>query len=122
MNNTNQYLDAVKARHCLASDYAIAKKLGITHQSVSNYRSGKSKMDETTAFKVAEALEIDPATVIIAAQIEREKKPELRAVWMDIFKKLGGLTTASLLALGLVSAPTPADAKPNSNIQNMSIM
>lgn len=101
MNTTNQYLNAVKERFNLPSDYAVAKKLGITQQAVSLYRLGKSQMDEKVAFKVASALQIDPAQVIVAAQIEREKKPEIRAVWESIFTKLGGVAASSLLAFAL---------------------
>lgn len=110
MNTTNQYLDAVKARYGLASDYAIAKKLGISPQSVKNYRNGRTSMDENVSVLVADALKIDPEQVIIAAQIEREKKPELRAIWESIFRKVGGVAAASLLALGLVATPVDSYA------------
>jgi len=122
MNTTNQYLDAVKARYSLASDYAIAKKLGLSPNSVRNYRRGITTMDENVSYLVAEMLEISPEQVIVAAQIEREKKPELRAVWESIFRKVGGVAAASLLALGLTASPTPADAKTASNSDTICIM
>ncbi len=61
--NTSMYLDALKARLNLPSDYAAAKRLGVSQQRISNYRSGRQQMDDDLIPKVAELLEVDPAIV-----------------------------------------------------------
>ena len=45
---TVEYLDAIKAKLLLPSDYAIAKTLGVTYQSIQAYRSGRSAMGVTS--------------------------------------------------------------------------
>jgi len=81
MNTTIQFLDALKARHCGASDYAISKILGVTQQTVSRYRVGKDFLGDSTAIRVAKLLEIDPAYVVACAHAERAKAEDEKAVW-----------------------------------------
>lgn len=110
MTTTIAFLDAVKARLNMPSDYALAKKLGCTHQTVSKYRVGKDFLGDTTAIRVAELLEMDPGIVIAAAHAERAKKPEERRVWEAIIQKLGGAAALVLIGIGAISAPAPAQA------------
>lgn len=81
MRTTVEYLDAIKARHGLPSDYAIAKRLGLTTQAISRYRHGLSYFDDDACIRVAEALEINPLEVIVSANIERSKNAQAKAKW-----------------------------------------
>lgn len=81
MNTTIQFLNALKARNGGASDYAIAKILGLTHQAVSRYRVGKEFLGDSTAIRVAKLLEIDPSYVVACAHAERCKAEDEKAVW-----------------------------------------
>lgn len=108
--NTCDFLNAVKARHGIESDYALAKKIGITRAAVSSYRNRKSLLDDSTALKVANLLEIDPAIVLASVHAERAKKPEERRVWEAIIQKLGGAAAIVLIGIGAISAPAPAHA------------
>lgn len=110
MNGTCEFLDALKARYCLPSDYALAKKLGLTHQTVSKYRLGKDFLGDSTALRVAELLEIDPAIVIASVHAERSKIAAEKAVWESIIERLGGAAAAVLLGIGLAGSPGPAAA------------
>jgi transcriptional regulator with XRE-family HTH domain len=84
--HTLNYLDAVKKRLGISSDYALAKALGISQQAVSNYRAGRSKMDDDVALTIAELLGINPLAVIAAANAERAKTDEARARWINVFE------------------------------------
>lgn len=84
--NTIQYLDAAKKRLGVTSDYALSKALNITTQAVSNYRTGRSKMDDDVALSIAEILEVNPLAVIASANAERAKTPEARARWISVFE------------------------------------
>lgn len=110
MNSTIAFLDAVKARHGAPSDYSVAKLLGVTHQAISRWRIGKDFMGDSTALTVARLLEIDPAYVIACAHAERAKKADERAVWVTIMERLGGASSALLLAFWLSAAPGQAEA------------
>ena len=110
MTNAIRYLEALKARTGGASDYRIAKILGVTQQTVSKWRTERDSFSTTTAEKVANALEIDPAEVVLAAQIDRAKTPEEKALWESILKKCTSLSAALLLAFAVAGTPAPAQA------------
>lgn len=87
MKTTLDYLSEAKQRLGLKSDYALAKELGISEGSIGHYRNGRRVLDDYTAAKLAEALEIDPLEVIAAANAEREKDEKKREYWGKIFEK-----------------------------------
>lgn len=80
-NTTIGFLDALKARNGGASDYAIAKILGVTQQTVSRWRVGKDFLGDSTAIKVGKLLEIDPRYVVACAHAERAKTDDEKTVW-----------------------------------------
>lgn len=122
MSTTCAFLDAVKVRKALPSDYALAAELGITRSAVSRLRNRKDFFGDSTAIRVAELLEIDPAIVVAAAHAERAKKPEERAVWESMIQKLGGVAASVLIGIGAMSAPSPTDAASTSQSEPMRIM
>lgn len=84
---TTEYMDAVKGKLELPSDYAIAKVLGVTRESVSGWRNGRSPFGIETAMKVGEILRIDGHKVYADGQIERAKNSAQSAFWKDIAEK-----------------------------------
>lgn len=82
--NPSEYLDAVQ-RHCkLPSDYAIAKVFRLSRSSLSLHRTNRGTFDDSTALKVAQALEINPLLVVADMQALRAKSPDLEAFWRSI--------------------------------------
>ncbi len=118
MKTTVQFLDAVRVRHGLTSDYQLAKFLGVTHTTISNYRVGRSMMGEEMCLKIAATLSLDdPGEVLVAIAHEREKRPEVKRAWERVAKRLAASTAAVLVALGLAGslhnpfrAPTQPEA------------
>lgn len=84
--NTTEYLDAVKKRLEIESDYALSKSLGVAKQTVSNYRNGKTHLDEKAARRVGEILNIHPGLVVLDMQRERARTSEEKTLWSDIYK------------------------------------
>lgn len=110
--NTLDYVERVKLKTGIASDYGIAKLLGATRQTASGWRTGRSQLSALNCFKVAEVLGLDPAQVV--ADIERERAEqagnEAQAVaWRGWVEKLGGVAAALVLGT-VVCAPSPATA------------
>lgn len=101
MKTTTEYLDAVREKLHLPSDYAVAKELGVTRESVSGWRNGKSPFGIETAMKIGEILGMDGHAVYAQGQIERAKKPEIAEFWMGISEKF----SVSFLSLLLGSGP-----------------
>lgn len=95
---TAEYLDSVKRTLNLTSDYAVAKVLGITRESVSALRNSKNGMGIETCMKVAEILNIDEHIVYADTQIERAKTPEMMHFWRSISEKFS--TSFNSLLLG----------------------
>ncbi|HDR9314036.1 TPA: hypothetical protein QDB16_000475 [Burkholderia vietnamiensis] len=110
MKCTIEYLDAVKAKLDLPSDYAAAKHLHVTRAAVSRYRNGDGTFDDTTAVRAAEILGIDPMEIIAAMNVERARDDETRALWERLWGKVTGVTVAGALAIGLSVAPSIAES------------
>lgn len=87
MKTTLQYLDAVKAKHGLTSDYQLAKALGLRQSAISGYRAGRSHPDDTIALRIAELLGINAMEIISAANVERAKTKETRGIWTDAWNR-----------------------------------
>jgi len=100
----NEYLDAVKAKLDLPSDYALAKVLGLTHQSIQQYRNGRSAMGPETCLKVGEILRLDGHAVYADGQIERAKNSQVGEFWREISEKF----STSFLDLLLGRSPHAA--------------
>jgi transcriptional regulator with XRE-family HTH domain len=82
--NTLEYLQAVKKKLGIESDYALAKRLGITRSAVSNLQLGKSIFSDDVALAVAQILDVPPIEVIAQANAERATTPEMRDRWMSL--------------------------------------
>lgn len=99
MQTTNDFLDMLKSRLGLASDYALSKFLGCGQSRISNYRNGRSHLGDEEALLMAELLEIDPAYILATVHAERAKGEVQKRVWADIIKKIGGVAAALLLCI-----------------------
>ena len=101
---TPEYLEAVKRKLNLPSDYALAKALGVTRGAVSSLQLGKTSMSDETCLKVAEYLGISAGRVLIDMHLERSKAPEVKAAWAGLMEKI----SASFDALMPRRSPRPA--------------
>jgi hypothetical protein len=115
VKTTVQYLDALKRRLDLPSDYAVAKVLGITRAAVSRYRQAGGAFDDLTAVRAAELLGLDPLEVIAASNAERARDDDARRVWERLWGKATGAAVTTAFAaciVGLAAAPSPAQSAP----------
>lgn len=102
--NTLEYLDEAKNRLGLPSDYALSKALGLTTSAISNYRAGRSRIDDDVALKLANLTGRNPLEVIAAANFERAKTPEMKAIWQGLLSKVAKSFNS------LMPRPTPRPA------------
>lgn len=87
MNPTIEYLERCKAALGIETDYKLAQKLGVAPQYVYNWRAGKTFSDGI-AIKVAEILEIDPLSVLLAQCAQRTKCPAAGRIFRTAAAKL----------------------------------
>jgi hypothetical protein len=108
---TVEYLDAVKKKLGISSDYALQAPLGVKKQSVSNYRNGRSGFDSRVAMRVAQILGLEPLVVIADMEIERAATPEVEDFWKQIARKVA-LVSVITIVTGNGVLPSPAGAAP----------
>lgn len=106
MKTSADWIDQVKRRHGLDSDYAAAKLLGVSTSHISHYRNGRSTMDAYMAARVAELLDVEPLRVIASAEAERARDPDRKDFWKR-------LAACVLVAAG-AGAITPPNAEARS--------
>lgn len=106
MKSTREWIDAVKQRHGLTSDYQLAQRWQVTRQLISAYRSGREYLSEDTAAKVAADLGIELALVLACVAGERARMPSARDAWRLLAERLGGTAAAVLVALLLAGLDT----------------
>ncbi len=111
MKTTLDFLDSIKKKHGLTSDYQLAKLMDCQPSALSNYRNGRSRLDDNAALKVADLLEIDPVFVFACIHAERAKEAKEKAVWtrMATMASGAGVGLFVLLAVPFVTLP-PLDA------------
>lgn len=108
----SEWIDRVKKERGWDSDYRVAKELGLSRQAISDYRVGKSLMDDGAALRVASALGEPPEIILIDQAAERAKSPEARTVLRDALRRLGGVAAGVIVAVGVGGSPSPAQAGP----------
>lgn len=85
------WIDRLKAERGWDSDYRAAKELGVSRNTISNYRSKpNTTLDDETAVKVAEALDVEPEIIVIDQVAERTKSEPARAALSGLLRKIGG--------------------------------
>lgn len=102
MKTTLELIAELKEKTGIESDYAIAQLLGVTKNTISLYRNGKTYMGDELILKVADILESDPAYIMACIHAEREKNQAVKKIW-ERFATL----TAGLAALVILSVTVP---------------
>ena len=120
---TVDFLDDMKRRYGIRSDYALSKSSGISQANISRYRNGGT-FDDEVAIKVAEILELDPGYVLACIQAERSKRPQVRDAWEKIARGLAASLAAVFVGVASPqpsqASPTPSPAAENSTVYIMS--
>lgn len=83
----------------LATDYAVAKRLGVTPQAVAAWQHGGG-MTPDVALQIAEELGMPPLQAIAAVRVHAAKSANERARWE---KYCARVLVAALVALGAVT-------------------
>lgn len=113
---TSEYLDAAQQAMGIRSDYELARRLSISKQRISAYRTGKEWPDNYTVIRLAIALNLDPVAVLADLESQREKRPERAEFWRG-FSLRAGLLAVLLGTLQLSgTAISPRGVEPTSGV------
>ena len=119
MKTTLEFLDAVKTKHGLPSDYALSIKLDLTRSSISRFKLGKDFLGDETAMKVAHLLDLDPAYVVACIHAERAKKPAEKQLWERMAMNIGALGGVAATVLIVLALPYSGL---NSGLENVGLI
>jgi protein-disulfide isomerase-like protein with CxxC motif len=100
MKKTTDYLNDLKQKLGIVTDYELAKFLKTPRGTISRYQGKQRVLDDYTAAQVAEALGIDPMEVIAAANAEREKDKKKQEYWRKLLQNMA-INTCLLIATAL---------------------
>lgn len=101
---TVEFLDAVKARHKLATDYKLAKFLGWNPSRIAHYRTTPRELDDDACVQIAEALELPAPYVMACVAAARAKRADIKKHWLAAARLLKTGTAAVVLATVLATA------------------
>jgi len=110
-----EYLDAAKKKLNVTSDYELAKRLDVPRQSIPAIRKGARHLPLDLAFRIAIALEMDPAQVVADLESQREKNEKRRGFWTGFISRAASLmiVTACTLVLSFTAICGSAETKGN---------
>lgn len=103
-------LDKARATRSIPSDLALAERLGISRQAVSNWRHGDKFPDEETIAQLALLAGDDPAQWLVAIKAVRTDGAAGKA-WAALAKRLGAAAAVLLVA----ALPQAGQAKAGSH-------
>lgn len=105
-------LDVAKQWNEIPSDYALAKRMGVTQSALINYRKGKTLPDEKTIAELCKLTGDDPHYMAARVQAERSKTKEARTLWESVARQLSTHQVAILAAflLGFFGSEPSAHA------------
>ena len=109
MTTTIEYLDQIKAKTGITSDYGLHKLLGTSKTTISNYRNGHNYFDDDMCLKVASILGLPDIEVVLNVHAERSQNPIIKASFSDVLKRIATTAAMCLFVTGLnLLQPAPA--------------
>lgn len=83
MHTQTDLLDIAKEQAGIPSDYALAKRLNVTRQSISNMRAGRRIMTDEMALDLADLARLPAGYVLACLNVERAKCTACRDAWIS---------------------------------------
>ena len=106
------WLDSVKAKAGISSDYGLAKLIEKNQSLITNYRAGRSMPEAEIVMKLCELSGDDPAVILAQIQAARAQDGKARSLWESIAQRLqhgGALVGQMAMAAILLVALYPHD-------------
>jgi plasmid maintenance system antidote protein VapI len=88
MNTSIVLLERVKSLYNLPSDYALAKKLHVTHGFLVKIRKRQGHLSDKLIFKVAKLLKMNPSTIWLNIQKDKLQGEKLDAIDREYFENV----------------------------------
>ncbi len=82
------YVNELKEKLEITSDYGMAQHLGIARQSMTKIKNG-DVLNSEMCFRIANELKRHPMEIIATARAQKERNAEFRAFWIKMAKEYG---------------------------------
>lgn len=105
MHTTIELIEAAKEKLGFASDGQLARRLDLSRSAISCYRNKSVTLDDSTAEKIAEILEMPPEYVVACMHAERARGTPQRALWERMAKRMATAAAVAIFA-SLLTHPT----------------
>lgn len=91
MNPITDLIDEAKRKAAIPSDYALAKEIGVTKQTISAAKHGRTTFGAYTRQRLADLTgrNIDEINALIEIATETDEKK--REYWLNFSKRFGGI-------------------------------
>ena len=99
---TTVYLDKIKEKHDIQSDYKLAEFLGIGRSLMSSYRTGRTGFDDFMCHKIADALDLPFELVLAEVNYERDNREEAKQFWKEYAEKISARATLAVTSIALL--------------------
>lgn len=90
------WLDRVKTKEGLTSDYQLAQRLHVNRAAI-NQQRGKGSMSTETAIRIGWLLGLNPLAILASSSAARELKPEAVNFWLEVLRVYSDETHLGLL-------------------------
>ncbi|OIR10944.1 hypothetical protein GALL_71120 [mine drainage metagenome] len=107
----NELIDQAKSRANLASDYALAKALGIQTGIVANWRKGKRHPSNQEAIQLAALARLDEMRVIAEIELRTANSEKKKEFWKHYIESRGITACIAMTALAASIVLTPEQSE-----------
>jgi hypothetical protein len=111
MLSTSDLLSAAKRGAGIPSNYRLARVMGLSDNTLTRWNGGAIP-DDSSAARLAQMAGMDVEYVIVSMKAQREKDPELRAIWARAAERL--LLTSGMPARHDGGGPPTSENGPES--------
>jgi len=109
MQQVNKLLDKAREACSLHSDAALAERLQVSRQLVSQWRKGAAPIPDERIANIARMAHADPAEWLVSIRAEQTSGEAAKA-WNALAKKMRSAAAVVVLAAVLPALPTTARA------------
>lgn len=97
-------IERAKAGGKIETDYRLAKVLGISHQSMTGYRTKNTLPNEKVIEQLCALSGDDPDVIAAQIQAARAKSPEAQTLWLRVAARMSGMASTAFLSVVITIA------------------
>ncbi|MFQ6310395.1 helix-turn-helix transcriptional regulator [Lysobacter capsici] len=102
-----------------ARDADLARALGVSRQTISNWRVGRTFPDAVACARIADMTGVPLHQILGMVGEERAQNPEEKRVWRRLANMTASAAAIAIIALGVMLPMAPARASKNAQMPNL---